>query len=136
MERRLWTAETVTARDVVPYRDVTLSIHCPGCNTIRELNVWTIGARLADDPLQELRFRCRRCGVYPSELIVGRRTSSAGETFLTIPLKPRFWDEGHREDQAAALRRFDYPGNNIRDFPAAIPRPSREQFTAPKNRVL
>lgn len=106
MERRLWTAETLTARDVVAYRDVTLSIHCIGCNMIRELNVWTIGARLADDPLQALRFRCRRCGVYPSELIVRRRTSSVGETLLTIPLKPRCWDDGHRQDQAVALKRI------------------------------
>ncbi|MGH7019159.1 MAG: hypothetical protein ACREEY_04735 [Brevundimonas sp.] len=103
MERRLWTAETLTARDVVPYRDVVLSIHCPGCNMIRELNVWTIGARLADDPLRELRFRCRRCGVYPSELIVGRRTSMAGEYLLAIPLKPRCWDDEHRDNQARAM---------------------------------
>lgn len=97
----------MTARDVVAYRDVVLSIHCPGCNIIRELNVWTIGARLADDPLQELRFRCRRCGVYPSELTVGVRNSTTGEHLLTIPLKPRYWDDGHREDQAAAQWRAE-----------------------------
>ena len=103
MERRLWTAETLTARDVVAYRDVVMSIHCPGCNTIREVNVWKIGTRLADDPLQGLRFRCTRCGVFPSELTVGRRTSTAGETLLIVPLKPRCWDASHREDQAKAL---------------------------------
>lgn len=105
MERQLWTAETLTARDVVAYRDVVLSIHCPGCNIIREVNVWKIGARLADDPLQSLRFRCTRCGVFPSELVVGRRTSSVGETLLTIPLKPRCWDDGHQEGQHRALQR-------------------------------
>lgn len=107
MERCLWTAETLTARDVVAYRDVVLSIHCLGCNIIREVNVWKIGARLADDPLQSLRFRCTRCGVFPSELTVGRRTSTAGETLLTISLKPRCWDEGHRDDQADALRQAE-----------------------------
>ncbi len=105
MERRLWTAETVTARDVVAYRDVVLAIHCIGCHLICELNVWTIGARLADDPLQGLRFRCRRCGLYPSELVIRRRNSMAGEHLLTIPLKPRAWDESHSANQAAALRR-------------------------------
>ncbi|WP_312145389.1 hypothetical protein [Brevundimonas sp.] len=107
MERRPWTAETLTARDVVPYADVTLSIHCIGCKLIRELNVWKIGARLADDPLQQLRFRCQRCGVYADELEVRRRTSSVGEHLLMIPLKPRFWDDGHCEDHAAALRRAE-----------------------------
>ncbi|MBB4799068.1 MULTISPECIES: hypothetical protein [Brevundimonas] len=102
-----WTAERVTARDVVPYRDVTLFIWCDGCRRGRELNVWTIGARLADDPLREVRFRCRACGVYPSGMEVSRRTSSAPDKLLMIPLKPRFWDDGHREDQAAALRRAE-----------------------------
>lgn len=107
MERRLWTADTLTPRDVVAYRDVVLSIHCPGCNTIREVNVWKIGARLADHPLQCLRFRCTRCGVFPSALKVGVRNSTRGEHILTIPLSPRCWDDGHREDQAAALRRAE-----------------------------
>lgn len=106
MERQLWTAETLTARDVVAYRDVVLSIHCPGCNTIREVNVWKIGARLADDPLQDLRFRCTRCGTFPSELEISRRNSTTGEHLLTIPLKPRCWDDGHRQDQASALKRI------------------------------
>lgn len=46
-----WTAERVTPRDIVPYRDIVLSIWCEGCRTTRELNVWRIGARLADDRL-------------------------------------------------------------------------------------
>lgn len=107
MERRLWTAETVTARDVVVYRDVVLSIHCPGCNIIREVNAWKICARLADDPLQGLRFRCKRCGVFPSELDISRRTSTTAERLLTIPLKPRSWGDGSREDQAVALKRVE-----------------------------
>ncbi|MFZ4163781.1 hypothetical protein [Brevundimonas sp. NPDC058933] len=107
MDRRAWKAETLTARDAVPHRDVTLSIYCPGCHMIRELNVWTIGARLADDPLRELRFRCRRCGVFPSEMQVGVRNSTSGEHLLTIPLSPRCWDDGHRKDQADALRRAE-----------------------------
>ncbi|WP_436355690.1 hypothetical protein [Brevundimonas sp. CEF1] len=55
-----WKAETVTARDVVAHRDVVLSINCEGCRLDTEVNVWKIGMRLADTPLQRLRFRCRR----------------------------------------------------------------------------
>ncbi|MFC5374724.1 hypothetical protein ACFPIF_19365 [Brevundimonas faecalis] len=105
MEQRPWKAETVTARDVVAHRDVTLSFHCQGCNLVVELDVWKIGLRLADMPLQGLRFRCSRCGLYPSTLKVGRRNFMAGETLLTIPLKPRCWDESHSANQTAALRR-------------------------------
>lgn len=99
-----WTAEQVTARDIVPYRDIVLMLCCDGCRITREVNVWRIGARLADDHLQELRFRCRACGVYPSRLEVSRRDGSTGQKILTVPLKPRAWDDGHRADQAEALR--------------------------------
>lgn len=105
MEPSRWTAETLTARHVVVHRDVTLTINCVGCRLLVELNVWKIGARLADEPLQGLRLRCRRCGVYPTELVVGRRTSGRGDKLLVIPLKPRAWDDGCRDNQAAALRR-------------------------------
>lgn len=102
-----WTAERVTARDIVPWRDIVLSIWCDGCQTTREMNIWRIGARLADDRLQELRFRCQRCGVYPSRLEISRRDSMRGQKLLTVPLKPRAWDDGHRADQEKALRRAE-----------------------------
>ncbi len=102
-----WIAEQVTARDIGPYRDIVLMLWCDGCLIAREVNVWRIGARLADDHLQELRFRCRVCGVYPSRLEVSRRDGSTGQKILTVPLKPRAWDDGHRADQAEALRAPD-----------------------------
>lgn len=30
-----------------------------------------------------------------------------GQELLTIPLKPRAWDDGHRADQVKALRRAE-----------------------------
>lgn len=100
-----WKAETLTARHIVAQRDVVLSIHCQGCRLITEADAWKVGARLADTPLQRLRFRCRRCGVYADAISVGRRTSTQGVHLLDIPLKPACWDEGHQADQAAALSR-------------------------------
>ena len=102
-----WTAATVTARDLVVWRDIVVSAFCEGCRVTREMNVWRIGARLADDHLQELRFRCATCGVYPSAIEISRRDGMAGQKLLMVPLRPRAWDDGHREDQARALQRAE-----------------------------
>jgi hypothetical protein len=100
-----WTPERLTPRDVVVDRQIVVSAKCSGCLYTVELNVWRIGARIADDPFQIMRFRCRRCGAYATSLEVGRRNNAQGEKLLTIPLKPRFWDQGHDEIQRTALAR-------------------------------
>lgn len=100
-----WKAETLTARQVVAHRDLFLHFTCEGCRFAVQLDPWRIGSRLADDPLRDLRFRCRRCGVYPSTLRIGRRTSGASDEVMVIPLKPRAWDDGHQEDQRRCLAR-------------------------------
>ncbi|MFN3627288.1 MAG: hypothetical protein ACK4S3_05345 [Parvibaculum sp.] len=100
-----WRPETVTARDLVQDSSVVATISCIGCGIITEINVWQIGCNLADTSLQTLRLRCRRCGVYPKEVEIGRRTSGIGEKMLTIPLKPRCWDSGHADAQRIALER-------------------------------
>lgn len=112
-----WTAENVTARDLVVWRDIVVSAFCEGCRVSREMNVWRIGARLADDHLQELRFRCTTCGVYPSAIEISRRDSMTGQKLLMGPLRPRAWDDGHREDQARALQRAEarYKARNERE---------------------
>lgn len=102
-----WTPENVTAHDLVVWRDIVLSVLCEGCRLSKEMNVWRIGARLADDHLRKLRFRCRECGVYPTSLEISRRDSMAGQKLLLVPLRPRAWDDGHRADQARALRRAE-----------------------------
>lgn len=102
-----WTAENVTARDLVVWRDIVVSVFCGGCRVSREMNVWRIGARLADDHLQELRFRCTTCGVYPNAIEISRRDGMTGQKLLMVPLRPRCWDDGHREDQARALQRAE-----------------------------
>lgn len=102
-----WTAENVTARDLVVWRDIVVSAFCEGCRVTREMNVWRIGARLADDHLQELRFRCATCGVYPGAITISRRDSMSGQKLLMVPLRPRAWDDGHREDQTRALQRAE-----------------------------
>src|SRR5690606_9214314 len=99
--------ETVTARDLVVWRDIVISAFCEGCRVTREMNVWRIGARLADDHLQKLRFRCRTCGVYPRAIEISRRDGMTGQKLLMVPLRPRAWDDGHREDQARALQRAE-----------------------------
>lgn len=106
MGRDNWTPERLTPRDVVVDRDVVVSVNCSGCRFIVELNVWTIGARLADVPFQIMRFRCRRCGAYAASIEVGRRDKAQGETLFTIPLTPRCWDERHDQRQRAALARL------------------------------
>lgn len=100
-----WTPETVTARDLVQDSNVTACIFCPGCNVTTEINIWKIGRVLADTALQKVRLRCRRCGVYPREVQIKRRTSALGQRLLTIPLKPWCWDEGHDAEQRRALAR-------------------------------
>lgn len=105
MHKDNWTPERLTPRDVVVDRDITITADCSGCRYIVEVNVWKIGARLADDPFQIMRFRCRRCGAYATSLHIGRRNMGQGEKLLTIPLKPRCWDEGNDENQRAALAR-------------------------------
>lgn len=106
MGRDNWTPERLTPRDVVVDRDVVVSVNCSGCRFIVELNVWTVGARLADVPFQIMRFRCRRCGAYAASIEVGRRDMAQGETLFTIPLTPRCWDERHDANQKAAMNRL------------------------------
>lgn len=117
-----WTAATVTARDLVVWRDIVVFAFCEGCRVTREMNVWRIGARLADDHLQELRFRCATCGVYPSAIEISRRDGMAGQKLLMVPLRPRAWDDGHREDQARALQRAEarYKANLEREQKAWV----------------
>lgn len=106
MKRDNWTPERLTPRDAVIDPQIVVSAICSGCRYIVEIDVWRIGARLADDPIQSMRFRCRRCGAYANEIEVSRRNMGQGEKLLTIPLKPRCWDEGHDEKQRAALARL------------------------------
>nr|WP_314187446.1 hypothetical protein [uncultured Brevundimonas sp.] len=101
----LWTPETVTARDLVSDSAVTVLVTCEGCRTYREMNIWKVGARLADDYLYRLRFRCRTCGMYPTMMEIGRRNSSSGEKLFKIALRPAAWDEGHDEAQRLAIER-------------------------------
>ncbi len=110
MNRDNWTPERLTPRDVVMDRQVVVEARCSGCRVSTQLNVWTIGARMADDPFQIMRFRCRRCGAYATSLEVGRRNNVQSETLVTIPLRPRFWDQGNDEKQQAALARLKDPG--------------------------
>lgn len=109
MKRDNWTPERLTPRDTVVDPQIVVSAMCSGCRYIVEIDVWRIGARLADDPIQSMRFRCRRCGAYATSIEVSRRNMGQGEKLLTIPLKPRCWDEGHDEKQRAALARLNRP---------------------------
>lgn len=101
-----WRSYNVTARDIAQDSSFTVSFDCMGCRSIVEFNIWKVGAVLADTPLQRLRFRCHRCGVYPTELKVGRRTSCQGEEILTVKLEGK-WDEGHHDNQRRALALAD-----------------------------
>lgn len=103
----LWTPETVTARDLVTDSAITVLVTCEGCRTHREMNIWKVGARLADDYLYRLRFRCRTCGMYPTTMEIGRRTSGQGEKLFKIALRPAAWDEGHVEAQQRAIERMN-----------------------------
>lgn len=106
MDRDNWTPERLTPRDVVADRQVVVTARCSGCRYMVEMNVWAIGMRMADDPFQIMRFRCRRCGAYATSVEVSRRNNSSGEKLFIIPLKPRFWDQGNDEKQQAALARL------------------------------
>lgn len=109
MNRDNWTPERLTPRDVVVDQQIVVSASCSGCRYTVEMNVWKIGARMADDPFQIMRFRCRRCGAYATSIEVSRRNMSQGEKLLDIPLKPRFWDQEHDQNQRTALARLSQP---------------------------
>ena len=109
MSRDNWTPEHLTPRDVVVDRQIVVDVRCSGCRFSTEMNVWKIGARMADDPFQIMRFRCQRCGAYATSIDISRRDNKQGKTLLTIPLKPRFWDQKNEEKQRAALARLNRP---------------------------
>ena len=102
-----WKDYNVTARDLVSDSEIYITFSCLGCRLIREVCLWNIGSRLADEPLQRMRFRCRRCGVYPEELKVERRKSMAGEPLFRIKLNPACFDDGHRAAQVQALAKAE-----------------------------
>lgn len=99
-----WTPENVTARDIAADSSVTVGFLCIGCHLNVEFNIWKIGARLADTPIKRLRFRCQRCGVYPTSVKIARRTSTAGDNLLTFDLECK-WDERVLENQRRSLER-------------------------------
>ncbi|RYG94918.1 MAG: hypothetical protein EON58_15265 [Alphaproteobacteria bacterium] len=99
-----WKPETVTPRDVIAHPDVSITVHCEGCRMIVGFNVFKLGMRLADTPLQRLRLRCQRCGVYASAMTLDRARVGQIEAVFKIDLKP-VWDDGHAEAQARALKR-------------------------------
>lgn len=102
-----WKDYNVTARDIVADADVTVSISCDGCRKIAVMNIWTVGARLADTPLQRLRLRCKTCGMYPTKLVVEKRLAPKKAHVLTIPLNPAFWDDEHETNQRNAKARAE-----------------------------
>lgn len=102
-----WRDYNTTARDLVQDSSVVVSFDCVGCRRSVELNVWKIGAVLADDPIQRLRFRCSRCGVYPKAVEVSRRTSGIPVHILTITLNPACFDDQHRAQQVRALAKAE-----------------------------
>lgn len=112
MSRDNWTPDRLTPRDVVVDRQIVVSVNCSGCRYIVEIDAWRIGSRLADDPFQIMRFRCRRCGAYATSIEVSRRNMSQGEKLMRIPLRPRCWDEGHDANQRAALARLGAQRNS------------------------
>lgn len=107
-----WTPETVTARDLVTDSSITVLLHCEGCRLSREMNIWKVGARLADDPLHRLRFRCKTCGMFPRTIEIGRRNSAQGEKLFKIALRPACWDDGHDEAQRRAVQRANQRWEN------------------------
>lgn len=102
-----WTADNVTARDLVQDSAIVVTFRCEGCRCARRFNLWKIGDRLADTAIRSLRFRCHRCGVYPQVLTVQRVCPTGGRhsPVFSIDLKPRAWDLGHEEAQRQALAR-------------------------------
>jgi hypothetical protein len=97
-----WRDWNVSARDIVSDGEVLVTVHCDGCRRVTQMNVWKIGARLADAPLQRLRLRCARCGLYPSRIEIERNTLPRHTTILSVTLNPAFWDEEHETKQRQA----------------------------------
>lgn len=81
------TPERLTARDVVADRSLSAVVHCGRCNKGFGFDVWRVGDRLGDTPLQQLKLTCRRCGSRAAYVSIDRTTGGTGETVLTIPLK-------------------------------------------------
>lgn len=108
MSRHNWTPERLTPRDVMVDRDITITANCSGCRYIVELNVWTIGAQMADDPFQTMRFRCRRCGAYAKSLI-DRPAQHSPRARSCSPSRssPGAGDQGQDEKQQAALSKLN-----------------------------
>lgn len=102
-----WRDYNTTARDLVQDSSIVASFNCVGCRRWVEFDAWKIGARLADDPIQRLRFKCGVCGVYPKALEVSRRTSRTPERILTIALNPACFDDQHRAQQVRALAKAE-----------------------------
>lgn len=106
-----WKDWNVTARDVVAHGDVVVYVECNGCRRVTAMNIWKVGNRLADTPLQRLRLRCKTCGVYPTSLTLERHKAPQTFHLLTIKLNPAFWDDGHevaqRQAQARAAKRWE-----------------------------
>lgn len=102
-----WKDYNVTARDLVADSEVYITFSCLGCRLIKEANVWKIGARLADDAIQRLRFKCQQCGVYAKEVAVHRRQSRSSGPILKIKLNPAIWDDGHETAHRQALARAE-----------------------------
>ena len=102
-----WKDYNVTARDLVADSSIYILFDCAGCRAMREACVWKIGARLADDPIQRLRFKCSKCGVYAQTVRVARRNSAASDKILTIKLNPACWDDGHETAHRQALARAE-----------------------------
>lgn len=102
-----WKDWNVTARDVAAHGDVVVYVGCTGCRRITAMNIWKVGNRLADTPLQRLRLRCSNCGVYPTSLTLERHKAPQTFPLLTIKLNPAAWDEGHETAQRKALARAE-----------------------------
>lgn len=102
-----WRDCNTTARDLVSDSNVVAAFNCVGCRRWVEFNAWKIGAVLADDPIQRLRFNCAVCGVCPKDIEVSRRTSRTPERLLTITLNPACFDDQHRAQQARALAKAE-----------------------------
>ncbi|WP_155988110.1 hypothetical protein [Brevundimonas sp. EAKA] len=100
-----WKDWNVSARDIVADGEVSVMIHCDGCRRVSSMNIWKVGGRLADAPLQRLRLRCGRCGMYPTSIEIERETLPRHTKILTIKLNPAFWDEGHETNQRQAKAR-------------------------------
>lgn len=102
-----WRDYNVTARDLVTDSEIYVTFSCVGCRLIKEASVWRIGARLADDAIQRMRFKCSDCGVYAKEITIHRRQSKSCDPILRVKLNPAHWDDGHETAHRQALARAD-----------------------------